>query len=361
MNKGVLAAGLIVGIVLVALIIRVQFYFNPPVDNFTNRLQQVIDAQSQLPDFLDDTSLKTTTISTTEVTPVLQTTGRYHLETTKSLGDGIAIASATQMDQVMVVVLRGSDLYLQLYDTDWLLLSEHLVIQSVDLVNGEPPLATLVTDGEQEQYYIAYTQYVSDQVTIQLVTLDHAFNVTETTSITATPVVMAASSEYLWLYNTANQLQTYSLAGRNLLAQQSLEVGPCQFIIDQNNAVAVAAQSNTLLLNKFNATATMDTAIAVQLEGMQNCLAAARHDEYMMVLGQENGQNVLHVFNDTITTVDPTIDAPATILYPQLGWQGDAAWLIYSTSEVLGDYQLQVASYFPAVAEPLDAAAEYTN
>jgi hypothetical protein len=360
MNKGVLAAGLIVGIVLVALVIRVKFYFDPPTDNFTSRYQEILSEQITAPDFLDpaDTS-NTNTVTTVTVTPTVQSTAGYQAADTIDLGTGIPIATTQQSEQVIVVVLEGSELIARQYDANWVSVATHTLATDVDLVNGQPPLGAIAvsTDG----YQFVYSQLVDDEVTMQILKLDSDFAVQSTTTIRAESTVLALSDSYLWLYNSAGQLQTYSLTDQSLLMQQALAPAPCTFIIDQTDAVAAAVDVDTLVLTKLKATVGVETIVSAAVPDLQSCIGAARDQQQLALLAKQAGQTTLQIFNDTVTEMDPSLTVPNAMLYPQVGWQDTNLWLLYSTSEVLGDYQLHVANFAPAVVAPLDVTAEYTN
>ena len=58
-RKGVIAFGFLIGVAIVAGILRIKFYFDPPEDNFTNRNLVLLD------DSDDSTELAVETVTAT--------------------------------------------------------------------------------------------------------------------------------------------------------------------------------------------------------------------------------------------------------------------------------------------------------
>src|SRR3989338_4035516 len=115
-RKGVIAFGFLVGVAIVAGMLRVKFYFDPPENNFSTEVADLF-----IP--VEETEIVTT--ETLTATPQVVETVQYVIAQQYDLGDGIVLAVLTTADQIWTIQLQGSELVSQAYDLAWVRSEEH--------------------------------------------------------------------------------------------------------------------------------------------------------------------------------------------------------------------------------------------
>lgn len=343
-NKSVVAAGLVVGVAAVAGILKLKFYYYPPEDHFTASIDALLDRQATLLDEATDTFSTATkpAVTSTAVTTVQDDHAIYAvIGTNVDLAVGVPLAVLSQADEVLVASLRGSNLYLLAYDASWQLRDggEYLLQTDIALVQGQPPVAVLTATAT------GYRVIIQTATDVRLITLDQQFAVQHIGSIIAQPQVAAATAETLWLYNRTGHLQIYDLNPTTLLAEQAMDPVVCSLIAGQTSVVAVQSNlANQLTFTKLNTVGSESAVVATlpsKLTSLGNCSASARTAGLLALLQDSS----IILLSEDLTTQYPSMVLPAGGLFTQLGFSEQALWVLYSTSETLGEYTMHVASY----------------
>ncbi len=357
-NKTAVAGGMVVGMIIVAGILQVKFYFNPPKDNFDNEIDFLLDRQmALLADSIDDAPFADS-VDALSVTPTESSQPIYGDFQTITLSTGIPLASLTETAGVSSVVLRGNQLLLMQYDQQWQVRpdGEHVLMTEISLVNGKAPLASLTST--PNGYQLLITQPTAVGTIVKVISIDEQFAVTTTNSLAVDPVVMAATGNTLWSYTVDAKLQIYSIAEGTLVAEQTNTLVPCNLITDGDSVIVLSAQSDQLLFSKISAVGETRSKIIVSAAGITSCVVSGRLNQHLAVVLP----NTIQLFNDNLTVSYPAVDLPTNALFPLIGFSGEQLWVMYSTSETLGEYQFHVAMYDPlAVVTQPDAANVYTN
>ncbi|EKD78839.1 MAG: hypothetical protein ACD_41C00251G0002 [uncultured bacterium] len=361
-RKGVIAFGFLIGVAIVAGILRIKFYFDPPEDNFTNRNLVLLD------DSDDSTELAVETVT---ATPQLVTTAQYTLTQQSDLGDGIIRAILETTDQVITVQLQGSELVMQPYDLSWQPLADgRRVLQTdVQLIAGLPPQVVLAKTGSG--YTLGQTVAQSDSV-YAVVLRTYSTDWVEQSSVTlqdnlpsSGQVVISLTTDGIWMLLNNQTVQFYGPTGTLSSTQDltSTDTTVCDLIPDQGDIVMVMKSNTGLILQKQDRYGKkIQTVTLPQIDTALECLAVYRSGEQFVIQLVDQ----LIPYTDNLSEQYETIAVRSNQLFPQVMLQENSIWLLYSSSSTLGQYTMHAERYDQPVTDsvtvtPPDATTEYIN
>lgn len=360
-NKGVIALGFLVGVAIVAGILRIKFYFDPPEDRFTNQVDQILTNALTEPVIVADT-IETTTVDTvnqTMVTPMMQMVTPYQLSATVHLGDGLLLSLLPETDGAIGVLLRGTELLVQRYDAAWQLLpdSTKSIQQDVQLISGAPPVAKLfaVDDG----YRLVLTQGNNDTQAVLLLSLAADGTVQSTVTLLSglsalEGIITTVTTDAVWVYVAGGQLHRFSLSDSSVQMIQEFSlvdatVGVCALMPDGTDIMIVSESATELVFNKETEFGVLLQSVAVpRPDSLVGCTGVVRYQDQLVVQLLDR----LVPYNDNLTNQYPAIRFTGSELYPFTVLSNTGLWLAYSTSSTLGAYTIQVQEYVtPVVVE----------
>lgn len=348
-----IALGLLVGVALVAGIMRVKFYFDPPEDNFTNRSNELISAVTEV------------AMDTVVATPQLVTTVKYNLTQQYDLGDGIILDMTASSDQIWTVQLQGSELVVQAYDQTWVPVadSRHVLQTGVQLIAGRLPHVRLaihdqaysLVQGVAESdtvYDVILRRYNHDWIEQSSTVLRNDLSVIE-------DVKVHLIDQGIWLVVSGGTIELYTYSGILETSQDILidGMGVCDVIPDQTNLVLVLEGSTTITLQKQTKFGEVMQAVSFpRPNSLVGCLETMRDDEQLII---QLGDSLVPYSDNLLEQYEPII-IQSNQFFPQVILGEDNLWLAYSTSSTLGQYAMHVTTYAVVVTPP-DATTEYTN
>lgn len=350
-NRGVIALGFLVGVAVVAGILRIKFYFNPPEDRFTNRVDQILANALTEPVTVEDTAV-VASLDTTQVVPTVQTTTPYQIGATAGLGEGILLALLPETTGAMAVILRGSELVVQRYDTTWQVVADSTQVmqQDVQLIAGAPPVAKLfaVDDG----YRLVLTQGSNDTQAVVLLSL--AADGTVQSSVTLLSglsvlegIITTVTSNAVWVYVAGGQLNRFALSDGSVQVIQEFSlvdatVGVCALIPDGADIMIVSESATELVFNKQTEFGVPLQSVAIpRPDSLVGCAGVVRYQDQLVVQLLDR----LVPYNDNLTNQYPAIRFTGNELYPLTVLSDTGLWLVSSTSSTLGQYSMQVQAY----------------
>lgn len=355
-NRGVIALGFLVGVAVVAGILRIKFYFNPPEDHFTNRVDQILANALTAPVTVEDTAV-VASLDTTQVVPVLQTTTPYQIGAAADLGEGIMLALLPDTAGALAVVLRGSELIVQRYDGTWQVPADstQVIQQDVQLIAGAPPVAKLfaVDDG----YRLVLTQGDNDTQAVLLLSLAHDGTVQATTTLLSGLSVLAGiittvTSNAVWVYVAGDPLHRFALSDGSIQATQALDLvgaGVCALIPDETDIMVVSERLTELVFAKQTEFGVPLQSVAVpRPDSLVGCDNVVRQQDQLVVQLIDR----LVPYSDNLAYQYPAIRFTGNELYPLTVLSDTGLWLVSSTSSTLGQYAMQIQAYtIPAATE----------
>lgn len=355
-NKGVIALGFLVGVAIVAGILRIKFYFDPPADRFTNRVNQIVTTALTEPVTVEDTAV-VASLDTAQVVPVLQTTTPYQVDATADLGEGILLALLPETTGAVAVILRGSELLVQRYDTAWQVVADstQVIQQDVQLIAGAPPVAKLfaVDDG----YRLVLTQGNNDTQAVLLLSLAADGTVQSTATLLSglsalEGIITTVTSNAVWVYVAGGQLSRFALSDGSIQATQELDLvgaGVCALMPDGTDIMVVSERLTELVFAKQTEFGVPLQSVAIpRPDSLVGCAGVVRYQDQLVVQLLDR----LVPYNDNLTHQYPVIRFTGSELYPFTILSNTGLWLAYSTSSTLGEYTIQVQEYVtPVVVE----------
>lgn len=364
-RKGIIALGFLVGVAIVAGILRIKFYFDPPQDNFNMNISNFLAEDAET------TAATDTTVATLTATPQAVDTIQYTLAQQYDLGDGIVLDGVVTADKIWTIQLQGSELAVQAYDLTWqpVVDSRHVVQTDVQLVAGLPPQAVLnvsatsatvvqtLAQGEG-LYDVVLRRYDTDWVEQTVVVLHDDLSIME-------GIALRMTDAGLWLLLNAETIEFYTLTGILVTTQDVVidATGVCDLIPDQADVVLVLESSTTMTLQKRTQFGEPVQAVTIpRPNSLVGCEGAFRDDEQLIIqLGDS-----LVPYADNLSEQYQPIPVLSTQLFPRIQLSDQQVWILYSTSATLGNYQMHVQVYNrtvtdPGVEAPLDATTEYIN
>lgn len=345
-RKGVIALGFLVGVVLVAGILKIKFYFDPPEDRFTNRSNELINTVTETEVIVADQVAMDTVV----VTPQLVTTVQYNLAQQYDLGDGILLDVLVITDRIVTLQLNGSELITQSYDLQWqsIVDSRQVLQTNVQLIAGLPPQVRLAQAAtgyilvqsvaqSDSVYDIVLRSYATDWSEQSTTVLQDDLAVLEDATI-------RLADNSIWLLMSGEDLIQYTLQGA-LLATQEIaidETTVCDVIPDQSDVVVVLESSTTMTLQKQTQFGAVKQAVTFpRPNNLVGCLTVLRQNEQLVVQLQDS----LVPYADNLSEQYEPIIIQANQFFPQVTLGEDKLWLAYSTSSTLGQYAMHVQEY----------------
>ncbi|MBI4407350.1 MAG: hypothetical protein HY565_02505 [Candidatus Kerfeldbacteria bacterium] len=355
-SKGVIALGFLVGVAVVAGILRIKFYFNPPEDRFTNRVNEILTTALTEPVVVEDEPA-TVVSNTAKVVPTVQTSAAYVSGVTTNLGEGILLSLLPESAGASAVVLRGSELMLQRYDSTWQLIPDSVqTIQSdVQLIAGSPPIAKLfsATDG----YYLVLTQGQTDTQSVLLLQLATDGTVqTDTTLLTnlspLVEIITTVTSNAVWVSVADGSLYRFALTDGSLQAMEEFSwvdarVRVCALIPDETNLIVVSENATELVFAKQTEFGVNTQSVSIpRPDLLVACDQIVRQQERLVIQLQDR----IVPYSDNLSDQYPELRLTGSELYPFAVLSSTGLWLASSTSSTLGQYTMQVQEYVTPVA-----------
>lgn len=349
-NRGVIALGFLVGVAVVAGILRIKFYFNPPQDRFTNRVDQILTNALIVPVVSEEPA--TTTSNQITVTPTVQTTTPYQVGATAGLGEGILLALLPETSGALAVLLRGSELIVQRYDTAWQVVTDSTQVmqQNVQLIAGAPPVAKLfaVDDG----YRLVLTQGNNDTQAVLLLSLAHDGTVQSTATLLAglsalEGIITTVTSNAVWVYVASGQLHRFALSDGSVQAIQEFSlvdasVGVCALVPDGTDLMIVSESAKELVFNKQTEFGVLLQSVAIpRPDSLVGCDNVVRQQDQLVIQLIDR----LVPYSDNLAYQYSSIRFTGNELYPLTVLSDTGLWLASSGSTVLGQYTMQVQAY----------------
>ncbi len=359
-NKGVIALGFLVGVAIVAGILRIKFYFNPPEDRFTNRVNEILTTALTEPVVIADTAATATvdTVETTTVTPSIQTVTPYQLIATVNLGDGLLLSLLPETDGAIGVLLRGTELIMQRYDAAWQLVpdSAQTIQSDVQLIAGAPPIAKLFPTVDNG-YYLVLTQGQSDIQNVLMFRLAEDGTIQSTVTLLSglsalAGIITTVTTDAVWVYVAGGQLYRFAITDGSLQAMQELDsVGAsvCALIPDETDLIVVSERLNELVFDKQTEFGVTTQSVAIpRPDPLVGCEDVTRQQEQLVLQLQDR----IVPYSDNLADQYPDMRFTGSELYPLTVLSNTGLWLAYSTSSTLGEYTIQVQEYVtPVVVE----------
>lgn len=351
-SKGIVALGFIVGVALVAGVLRFKFYLDPPEDRFTNRINTIL-ANMAIQNMPLESDAVAAPANIFPVTPVVSDAVHYNLSAQYDLGEGIVLDVLVQPEQLLVVLLQGSDLIVQAYDLSWQPIpdSRRVLRSAVQLIGGMPPRAGLVqtTTG----YRLVETVAQSDQ-TYNLVLRHYALDWVEQSSVdlqvglsVLESSLIRLADDAIWILFNGQELMHYGADG-GLIANQTVTLEGmtvCDVILDQTDVVLALESANEILLQKQNQFGVVQQTVALpRPDSGVACVSVQRYQEQFIVQLFDR----VVPYTDDLSVQYAALDVASTQFWPQITLGEDQFWLNYSTSTTLGQYTAQVITYAPA-------------
>lgn len=360
-RKGVVALGMLAGVAIVAGMLRIKFYFDPPEDRFTNRSNELISAVTDPEIIVADP----VAVDTVAVTPQLAATVQYNLTKQDDLGDGILLDVLATTDRLVTIQLQGGELVTQGYDLDWQPLadSRHVLQTNVQLIAGLPPQVQLA----QTATGYSLVQSVAQSETVYDIVLHSYANDWSEQSTTVLQddlavledVTIRLADNSIWLLVSGEDLIQYTLQGA-LLATQAIVIAAtsvCDVIPDQSDVVVVLESSTTMTLQKQTQFGEVKQAVSFpRPNNLVGCLAVLRQNEQLVVQLPDS----LVPYADNLSEQYEPVAIQSNQFFPQVTLGEAKLWLAYSTSSTLGQYAMHVTTYVASVTPP-DVTTEYTN
>lgn len=356
-NRGVIALGFLVGVAVVAGILRLKFYFNPPEDRFTNRVDQILSNALTVPVVSEEPA--TTTSNQITVAPTVQTTTPYQVGSTANLGEGILLALLPETSGALAVLLRGSELIVQRYDTAWQVVTDSTQVmqQDVQLIAGAPPVVKLfaVDDG----YRLVLTQGNNDTQAVLLLSLGYDDTVQSTATLLSglsalEGIITTVTSNAVWVYVAGGQLHRFALSDGSVQAIQEFSlvdasVGVCALIPDGTDLMIVSESATELVFNKQTEFGVPLQSVAIpRPDSLVGCTGVVRYQDQLVIQLLDR----LVPYSDNLTNQYSAIRFTGSALYPLTVLSETGLWLVSSTSSTLGQYSMQIQTYTtPVVVE----------
>ncbi|MFA6475608.1 MAG: hypothetical protein WCV88_05440 [Patescibacteria group bacterium] len=313
-NKSVVAAGFLVGIIVVTIILRVRFYFYPPQDRLTDQFTNLVAVTVPTEDIIPDLKPVDTKQALYNSDPIIT-----------DLTTGLPLASATQSGQVFILLLRGSDLVI------WSEQSEQVLHDNITLVNGQPPVASLTVTANG--FVLVVDRLVERYDTV--------WQLRDSLTLPVSPRLVVANDDTVWFY-TADSLMTVALPTGTVLAQQIIiDKLPCALVLDNTDVVTIQTSDTNTTFTKLNNLGVAQPAIVAQLTLPDSCQSAVRAGKLVaLVFAQQ-----ISLLDDNLVAQYVPITLTPNMIAPQVLIQDDGLSVIYSTSETLGNYTTHLAKY----------------
>lgn len=362
-----MAAGLLVGIVIVTALLRLKFYFTPPKDGTASSLTSyfsgaVLSSIKPPPDSIIDLAnvaedATTTKPATLAATPTSSIQTVLTLDTTHDLVTGIAPQLVAVADHYLLGFLVGQRYVIKAYDVNWQPLStgDTTLTDDISLINGALPVTAL--HSTTEGLYLLYTKALSDdpehmavyvkhydaanpgvvQATYTLLS-DVAVDDTLTAALGDDVAAMAITTPAT---NTTH-LKLFSLAGQ-LLAEPTLtDVGTIRALLpDQAAVIVVSTLPNTVRFTKFSNLGVLQQTVNLTLPEADQVLAVQRLGDLLAL----RTASALMLLSDNLQTRYPAIPLTPDQLYPYVLVYDQHVLLLYNTATSLTDYTIHSVDF----------------
>lgn len=358
-NRGVLAAGLLVGVICVTILLRVKFYFSPPttgpVSPITGYFSTAVLDAIEPPEDLVSADTPTLITPTTEVTgqivqPTVVATSALQTPVRHDLPNGITPQLVVLPDKYLVGFLTDQRYVVQMYSADWQALDEPelLLTDDLGLIQGTIPFTFLTA--VNDQLYLLYAKQQTDGVALIAKQYSLSGELQNTYTLisglaTQDNLTATVGAEVMALATTTDSVTTlkiFSTAGELLTERVFDAQGKIVGLIpDQDAVIIVTTLPQTVRFTKLSHLGIVQQTANAAVPEAEEILAVTRLGNLITL----RTATALISLADNLSQRYPDILLKAEHLYPSITAYEQQFFLSYNTATSVTDYAIHVMEY----------------
>lgn len=376
-NRTALAAGLLVGIILVTILFRIKFYLHPPADGpvtapiaylsgaLVSSIEPPFDTSDTTSTSASVTEPSSTDQGVIEVTPTAAAQSVFTATATHDLVTGVAPTSVQFGDHYLLGFLFEQRYVVKAYNAAWQPLQDDdtTLADDLKLINGAWPLTALAA--VNNELYFLYVRPVDASAsaesgsTVELRLKQFAnsteFNPTElkheqtllTNLLPTEKIIAAVGTDMITVSRTTAEsapptLSIFSLAGQLLTEFSLSDRGTIRALIPDNNAViVVSTESDHVLFTKVSRLGEILQTVQVALPEAETVVSAKRIGDFIAV----QTETAVILFSNNLLKRYPALVFSSDQLYPTLAGNNEQLMVPYNTATSLTDYTMHVTLY----------------